>query len=209
MKNNNNTLTEAYASVYKEDINSEQGQEHTQELITQLMDYLSKGQTIASFMYRSKGLGETALYNVHLNVDYKKAKEEDYKKLEAYEPETELEAQAKEHLLNLYRNPKARTQKQMDSFTNYGKGIRINNTTGMLHLFGYKINKSTVADGVEKKDTRKELTKACDDLKLKLNFMHQKIRDFILNPEHIAGLKVKGNVIEFQQDDDGASTGKE
>jgi hypothetical protein len=207
MKNNNNTLTEAYNSVYMEDITTETGAEHTQELITQLLDYLSKGQTIASFLYKSKGLGETALYNVHLNVDYKKAKEEDYKKLEAYEPETELEAQAKEHLLNLYRNPKTRTQKQMDTYTNYGKGIRVNNNNGLLHLFGYKINKSTVADGVEKKDTRKELTKACDDLKAKLNFLHQKIRDFILDPQHIAGLKAKGNVIEFQQDDNGDSTG--
>jgi hypothetical protein len=207
MKNNSSTLTEAYSSIYKEDITTETGAEHTQELITQLLDYLSKGQTIASFLYKSKGLGETALYNVHLNVDYKKAKEEDYKRLEDYQPETELETQAKEHLLNLYRNPKTRTQKQMDTYTNYGKGIRVNNNNGLLHLFGYKINKNTVADGVEKKDTRKVLTKACDDLKAKLNFMHQKIRDFILDPQHISGLKAQGNMIEFQQDDDGASTG--
>jgi hypothetical protein len=209
MKNNNNTLTEAYTSVYKEDITTEKGAEHTQELITQLLDYLSKGQTIAAFQYKSKGLGETALYQVHLNVDYKKAKELDYKKLEDYTPETELESQAKEHLLNLYRNPKTRTQKQLDTYTSYGKGIRVNNSTGSLHLFGYKINKKTVESGVEKKDTRGELKKACDDLKLKLNFMHQAIRDFILDPDHISGLKVRGNVIEFQQDDNGASTGGE
>jgi hypothetical protein len=209
MKNNNTTLTEAYSSIYNEDITTEKGAQHTQELITQLLDYLSKGQTIAAFKYKSKGLGETADYQVHLNVDYKKAKEEDYKKLEAYEPQTELEAQAKEHLLNLYRNPKARTQKQLDTYTSYGKGIRVNNNNGLLHLFGYKINKKTIENGVEKKDTRGELKKACDNLKIKLNFLHQAIRDFILDPDHIISLKAKGNVIEFQQDDNGASTGGE
>jgi CRISPR/Cas system CMR-associated protein Cmr1 (group 7 of RAMP superfamily) len=211
MKNNNapKSITEAYTSIYKEDISTEQGAEHTQELITQLLDLLSKGSTFASFMYKSKGLGETALYNVRLNADYKRAKEEDHARLEAYTPEDESEAKAKEHILNLYKNPKARTQKQLDTYTNYGKGIRVNNTTGKLHLFGYKENKDVVADKAEKEDRRGELKKACDNLKKKLNFQNDKIRDFILDPSHIAGFKTQGDLIQFQQDDQGASTGKE
>ena len=208
MKNDTVNLSEAYVSIYKENETPEvNGPEHTQELIAQLLDYLSRGCTFASFMYKSKGLGDTALYNVRLNVDYGRAKTEDYEKLKSYQPEDENERTAKDHLLNLYNNPKTKTQKQLDSFTNYGKGIRISNTTGELHIYGYRENKEVVATGITKADTRGELKKACDNLKKKLNFQHDKIRDFILEPDYIAGFKVRGDLIEFQQTDNGEHTG--
>jgi hypothetical protein len=151
-------LENAYSSIY-EDIGTEEGVEHTQELITQLLDFLNKGATFASFLYKSKGLGETSLYNVTLNVDYTKAKKEDYERLEQYQPENDDEARAKEHLLNLYNNPKTRTAKQQTAFENYGKGIKVSNTNGLLYLYGYRNNKTVQANPTQKADTRGDLKK--------------------------------------------------
>ena len=201
------TLQEAYINIYKENIDTEEGKEHTQELITQLLDLLSKGATMASFLYKSKGLGETSLYNVTLNVDYAKAKKEDHEKLEAYTPENEDEQNAKDYLLNLYNNPKPRTVNQTNAFTQYGKGVKVSNTNGKLYLYGYRNTKSVQANPTQKADTRGNMKKACDALKYKLGFVTEKLRDFILDPNHISGLKLKGDLIEFQQDDQGESTG--
>jgi len=197
------TLQEAYINIYKEDIDTEHGREHTQELITQLLDYLSGGSKFASFLYRSKGLGETSIYNVRLNVDYARTKAEDRAKLEAYTPENEEEQKAKDHLLA----PSTRKPSAQPPFTDYGKGIKINNDNGKIYLFGYLVNKEIVADKSQKADTRKPLTIACDNLKKKLNIMNKTYRSFILDPVHISGIRLKGDVIEFQQDDHGQSTG--
>jgi len=167
-----------------------------QHLIDQLKQFLSKGATFASFLYTAKGSGESALFNVNMNIDYQRAKEDDRKKLEEYQPKDELETQAKEALL---APSKPYTNK--DTYTSVGKGIRINNNNGYIHIFGYVQNKEVVNPGVHKSVKSSPLTITKNKLKKDLNFQTNKIRDFILDPAHIAGLKLKGNMIEFQSDE--------
>lgn len=169
-------------------------------LIEDLKNALKNGANFASFMYKSKTTGDTSIFNVNLNVDYQRAKEEDLQKVRQYEPVDSLEQEAKESILN----PKERKVIKGDPYENLGKGIKLNKNTGALHIIGWVENKEVMARGeMEKKEVKsRPLTIAKNNLmrKLELKSMGplRKIRNFILEPENISGLRIKGKVIEFQ-----------
>ncbi len=89
---------------------------------------------------------------------------------------------------------------QKDTYTSVGKGIKVHNETDELYISGFIQTKVQVEPPtVEKKAVKsrpatiakKLLEKTCD-------FKRNKFGQFILNPEHIAGILVKGEVIEVQ-----------
>jgi hypothetical protein len=169
---------------------------NTQDLIALLKDYLSKGATFGSFYYKSKTTGGSGFFTVNFNVDYKRAKEEDMQKLRDYQPETDLEAQAKEAILN----PKERKVAQQP-YTKLGHGVMVNTSNDKIHIFGFPVKFEEITPAVTpKKGPVGELTKAKEDLKKKLGFKSTKIRNFILDTENIAGLKLKGDLVEFQNE---------
>jgi hypothetical protein len=168
------------------------------DLIALLKSYLSKGATFGSFYYKSKTSGGSGIYTVNFNVDYKRAKEEDMQKLRDYQPETELETQAKESILN----PKQRKVAEQP-YVKLGQGVMVNTTNDKIHIFGFPVNYEEITPAVTpKKGAVGELTKAKEDLKKKLGFKSTKIRNFILDADNIAGLKLKGDLIEFQNEQD-------
>ena len=191
--NEDDTSQQAPASPQQGNI--QQGTNST-DLIQLLKDYLSKGTTFASFLYKSKTSGGEGIYTVNFNVDYKRAKEEDMQKLRDYQPENDLEAQAKDSILN----PKQRKVAQQP-YIKLGKGIMVNTNNDKIHIFGFPVNYQEItAPATPKKGPVGELTKAKEDLKKKIGFKSSKIRNFILDTENIAGLKLKGDLIEFQNE---------
>lgn len=166
------------------------------DLIALLKSYLSKGATFGSFYYKSKTSGGSGIYTVNFNVDYKRAKEEDMQKLRDYQPETELETQAKESILN----PKQRKVAEQP-YIKLGQGVMVNTTNDKIHIFGFPVKYEEITPAATpKKGPVGELTKAKEDLKKKLGFKSTKIRNFILDADNIAGLKLKGDLIEFQNE---------
>lgn len=196
-------------AVAKADVESEKQEDYQKEiesedqgnLIDDLKEALKTGASFVSFMYKSKGTGDTSIFNVNLNVDYKRVKEEDLQTLKEYQPENEEEQMAKDSILN----PKKRNVIKGDPYDNLGKGIKLNTTTNKIHVIGWVENKELIQKGepkiVNKRDSS-DLTIAKNALMKKLNLKSmgptRKIRNFILDQENISGLRIKGNVIEFQ-----------
>jgi hypothetical protein len=69
------------------------------DIITQLTESTKNGATFMTFLYTSKGTGETSKYQINFGIDYKAACDHDRKALVAYVPSNELEIQAKEEML--------------------------------------------------------------------------------------------------------------
>jgi hypothetical protein len=196
-----NKFNNVYQKTLKEAITPE-----NEALVKQLQDYLSKGATFASFYYKSnkppKGSGGEGIYNVRLGVSYSNYVKEDLNKLQSYEPKNEIEAQAKEEMIKSMDEhvtqgvSSAYTQQGL--YTPLGKGISINNNTGDISIRGYIQNYQSIVKGVPKKEPVKPITIAKENIKKTLDFKHTKIRVFKLTPESVAGVKMKGDVIEFQ-----------
>lgn len=175
-------------------------------LVKQLQEFLSKGATFASFYYKSnkppKGSGGEGIYNVRLGVSYSNYVKDDLTKLQAYEPKDEAEAQAKDEMIKSMTEHVTQgvssSYTQQGLYTPLGKGISINNETGDISIRGYIQNYQSVVKGIAKKPPVKPVTVAKDKIRKELDFKHTGIRTFKLTPESIAGLKMKGNVIEFQ-----------
>jgi hypothetical protein len=201
MKNNDQYLLgEAYSKIYESIDGGIESPDAPNNLIEDLKTALKNGANFVSFMYKSKGTGDTSIFNVNLNVDYQRSKSEDLEKIRAYEPTDELEQEAKDSILN----PKERNVIKGDPYENLGKGIKLNKTNNTIHIIGWVENKEVMARGeMERKEVKsRPLTIAKNNLmkKLQLKSMGptRKIRNFILEPENISGLKIKGNLIEFQ-----------
>lgn len=215
MKNKDQILLEQiYSRILKEndhedelmDNENSSGQavsdmEGEQSLADKLKEALKTGASFASFMYKAKGTGDTSLFNVNLNVDYQRVKSEDMEKLKNYEPINEQEQEAKESILN----PKQRNVIKGDPYESLGKGIKLNKSTNAIHVIGWVQNKEVIVrgdSGSKAPKNSRPLTVAKEDLmrKLELKSMGptRKIRNFILDSDNISGLRVKGNVIEFQ-----------
>lgn len=175
-------------------------------LVKQLQDFLAGGATFASFYYKSnkppKGSGGEGIYNVRLGVSYSNYVKDDLAKLQAYQPKDEVEAQAKEEMIKSMSEHVTQgvssSYTQQGLYTPLGKGISINNETGDISIRGYIQNYQSVVKGVAKKAPVNPVPVAKDKIKKELDFKHTKIRTFKLTPESIAGLRMKGNVIEFQ-----------
>jgi hypothetical protein len=201
MNNNDQYLLgEAYSKIYESIDGGIESPDAPNNLIEDLKTALKNGANFVSFMYKSKGTGDTSIFNVNLNVDYQRSKSEDLEKIGAYEPTDELEQEAKDSILN----PKERNVIKGDPYENLGKGIKLNKTNNTIHIIGWVENKEVMARGeMERKEVKsRPLTIAKNNLmkKLQLKSMGptRKIRNFILEPENISGLKIKGNLIEFQ-----------
>ena len=148
MNNNDQYLLgEAYSRIYE----SIESPDDPNNLIEDLKTALKNGANFVSFMYKSKGTGDTSIFNVNLNVDYQRSKSEDLEKIRAYEPTDELEQEAKESILN----PKERKIIKGDPYENLGKGIKLNKTNNAIHIIGWVENKEVMARGeMERKEVK-------------------------------------------------------
>jgi len=174
------------------------------KIIDSLREATQKGCAFMSFLYTTKGTGETSRYLINFGIDYRKACETDKAILEAYEPKDALEEQAKgemiKSLTETLTEGVSQSYTQADTFENIGKGIRQHKETGEIYLYGIVQNKEVVAEAQNPKKpvnsrphtlAKKSIEKAC-------LFKRNKFGQFILNPEHIAGIRTNGEVIEIQ-----------
>ena len=80
------------------------------------------------------------------------------------------------------------------------KGVKQKEDTGELYIYGFVNSKTVVEEAkiVKKPVNSRPLTIAKAKIGKELGFKRDKFAQFILNPEHIGGILVKGNVIEVQ-----------
>lgn len=171
--------------------------------VDQLREATEQGCKFMSFLYTSKGTGETSKYQINFGIDYHNAVEADKLALESYVPKTELETEAKSQMLKSMNETltegvsSAYTQK--DTFDNIGKGIRQHKETGELYIYGFVQSKEQIAPATNPKKEVKSrpLTLAKKDIEYACNFKRNRFGQFILNPENIGGVKVCGEVVEL------------
>ena len=172
--------------------------------IDQLRASTENGCRYVSFLYTTKGTGETSKYQINFGVDYHNACSQDKLALESYVPANDLEVTAKAEMLQSLTE--TLTEGQSASYTNaekfvsIGKGMRQHVETNELYVWGFIQSKEQVAPPTNPKKpvnsrpltlAKKAIEKACD-------FKRLKFGQFILNPEHIAGIVTCGDHIEIQ-----------
>lgn len=183
----------------------------TENPIEILKEATEKGCTFISFLYVTKKDGETARYTLNFGVDNKAACEHDKAVLEAYQPQNELEAQAKEEMLasltqtltngvsDSYTHAAQNKANGQDTYDSISRGIKLHKEDGTIHLSGFIQQKEQVAPPTNPKKPvqHKPLTLAKNHIKKVCGFKRLPWGQFILSPENIAGIKVKGDLIQL------------
>jgi hypothetical protein len=168
-----------------------------------LRESTEKGCKFLSFLYQSKGTGEVAKYQVNFGISYHAACESDKALLEDYTPANEIEAEAKaemiQSLAETLTNGVSSSYTQKDTFENIGKGIRQHKETGEIYIYGFVHSKEQVEPPTNPKKTPNSSAKtlAKRSIEKALDMKRNRFAQFILNPEHIGGVRVCGEVIEF------------
>jgi hypothetical protein len=171
--------------------------------IDSLREATQKGCSFMTFLYRSKGTGETSKYQINFGIDYHKACKADKDALESYAPKDTLEETAKAEMLQSLTETLTEgvssSYTQKDTFDNIGKGIRQHRETGEIYIYGFVQNKEQVEPPTTPKKpvnsrpltlAKKAIEKACD-------FKRTRFGSFIINPENIGGIVTRGEVIEI------------
>lgn len=159
------------------------------------LEKLGKGQFVSFPNYHNK-YGEVANYVVNGNVDYGKAKEGDFAKLQAVtmgelkEISTEKNIEfatvleAWNELFESYR-PKAeneeksaRSKAQTDAYINIGKGLRFHPETETFHLYGFAVTKKVIVEGNYPQVNSRPKTIAKKAIQKKADFTTTKFRNF-------------------------------
>ena len=172
--------------------------------IDQLRASTENGCRFMSFLYTTKGTGETSKYQINFGVDYHNACSDDKIALESYIPTNDLEVTAKDEMLQSLTETLtlgvSSSYTNADKFVSIGKGMRQHVETNELYVWGFIQSKEQVAPPTNPKKpvnsrpltlAKKAIEKACD-------FKRLKFGQFILNPEHIAGIVTCGDHVEIQ-----------
>lgn len=169
------------------------------------------GCTFISFLYVTKGTGETSRYTLNFGIDYTAACEADKAALEAYTPKDDMEAVAHAEMLqsliqhitkgvsDSYVHAAHNKANGEDTYEVITRGVKLHKESGDLHLSGYVQQKEQVAPPTNPKKPTKHGDKKLAKLRIEkaCGFKHNGIRQFVLSQENIAGIKVKGDLIQL------------
>ena len=190
-----------------------------EQLFEQLRGFLSKGARFASFIYKTNGTagkgqepnGPTKIYTVNLGVDYGAFKTHNQKVIEAYQPKDQWEEIAKKELLA----PSAGVAPS-SVYVTLGKGIRYNTEKDKLNILGQVSHTEEVAPGQEKAKVAVDFLAVNKDgtprggdkahIARAKRMIQDALKDqlrkgltsYDLDPAKIGGLKLSGQIIEFQ-----------
>ena len=173
-------------------------------VIDTLRGATKNGNRFLSFLYTTKGTGETNLYVINFGIDYVNACEHDKALLEAYTPKNDLEITAKGEMLKSLTETLtegvSQSYTQKDVFTPIGKGLKQHNETGELYIWGFVQSRTQIAPPTNPKKpvNSKPLTLAKRAIEKELEFKRNKFSQYILSPENISGIKVNGEIVEIQ-----------
>ena len=171
--------------------------------IDTLRSATDKGCKFVSFLYTSKGTGETSRYQINFGIDYHNAVQADKEALNAYSPQNDLEVEAKAQMMKSMTETLTEgvssSYTQQDTFDNIGKGIRQHRETGEIYLYGFVQSKEQIAPPTNPKKpvNSRPLTLAKKNIEKTCEFKRNRFGQFILNPNNIGGIVVCGDVVEI------------
>lgn len=144
--------------------------------------------------------GEVADHVFNIGADYGKAKEADIKFLQTldlttgtWKSDMVTMALAKADLIKDLTSPdKVRSQAQADAYTHICKGVKVHNDTGVLYVYGNRVNKVVHKEGNYPTKNSRPLTIAKDELRKLLKT--GKFRQFIM--AEATSFKANGETLE-------------
>lgn len=181
---------------------------------------MGKGQFVGFSKYENRN-GEIANHIVNCNFYYEKAKKEDYevklsnmteeqaKHIVSFlnekddmikEENTSVEEvmTVKDSMLDRYYNPKKKTQKQLDAYTNIeGTTLKIHNDTGKVHAYALAVSKTVLQEGEYKKVNSRRNTRIQNAIIKELDFTTAKFRQFIVDPDNVEKVSLTGETLSF------------
>ena len=101
--------------------------------------------------------GEVSNQLINVGINYEKSKQEDIEtlrnldvtKLKGFKSSKLLLEKARVALILAFEKPNENISNgQIDAYTIIAPGIRVHNETGKLYLYGYRVNKTVITEGV-------------------------------------------------------------
>lgn len=169
----------------------------------QFISELSKIRSSSTFLslkgYKNN-YGEIADYSIIFHMSYKNALERSILALETYIPESELEAKARQELLDGYNNSIQKIDSAPEEISeNYSsfkddngnliKGVKLHNSSNTLHLYGLIVHKKVIVAGNYPEKNKRPLTLAKE--KLKNLCPVNKFRQFKILPNNVERISVE------------------
>jgi len=165
-----------------------------------------KGCQFASLTYLSKTDGSVARYTVNLGFSYHNLVEKSIEELALLmvdmTPGTLQYTAAEEVLASLNKTVAAHARgEQNEDYTKKGQyipirnGLNVNTTDNTIQLFGLLQSKVVLVEGVRKHVNSAPLTIAKNEIRKQLSV--SKFREFALDSNNVAGVKVNGDTIEL------------
>ena len=150
--------------------------------------------------YRNEAL-EVASYNIVFKISYKNLLTRSIAKLTDISTSTDLEAQAKQELLESFKKSVNKTEtveiediddaytRYFDECNNYIKGVKLHTATNTLHLYGTFVSKVIHQKGIYLPTNKKALTIEKDKLRRQLPI--SKYRQFKITPDNVTSIAVE------------------
>lgn len=143
---------------------------------------------------------EVADYSIVFHMSYENALQKSISTLEQYVPANDVEAKAKNELLESFHNSLNKMEETPieeieDGYTRfydngkYIKGVKMHTESGTLHLYGLVSQKKILVPGSYPKKNKRELTIAKD--KLRYMCAVGKFRQFKILPQNVDSIKVE------------------
>ena len=171
-----------------------------QQFVTELAK-LRPSSTFLSLMGYRNSNSEIANYNIIFHINYQNALKKSILQLQSIVPENDLEALAKQDLIDGYNKSlnkisTVEIKDINDAYTrffdedgNYIKGVKLHTQTNVLHLYGFVNFKHIIMPGLYTQTNRQPLTIAKD--KLRKNLPVEKFRQFKISPNQVDYISVQ------------------
>jgi hypothetical protein len=173
------------------------------QVIANLTNALAKSPTGVSFVAikgYTNAYGEVSNNLVNVGASLTNAKAKDIETLQGLDvttfgEDTLLLEKARVELINAFIKPNEnRSQGQIEAYTIVAKGIKVHNESGDIHIFGLRVSKSIIEQGVYPIVNSKPLTLAKNTLRRELK--SNKFTQYKINAT--TAIKLNGEELVFE-----------
>lgn len=171
-------------------------------IIEKINSALAGGARFVSFLYTSKGTGETARFTIANGVKIANAYRRDLAILRQYQPADEDDATAVAELIESMEESLEKGVGNNSRYTcrgvyNSEKGTLEHKANKEIFIKGFLISKEVIKPGTYK--AVKSAAKTIRKNSLRKRLKSGRFRQFVLKPENIGGVRFNGTMLEIHE----------
>lgn len=142
-------------------------------LVKQAVSNSLTGVTFFSIKNYTNTQGEVSNVLINVGINYEKSKQQDIEflkniNLSDYQFKSDKSdlIEAKNELIASFQKPdKNRSEAQKDAYSTIFSGVKVHNETGLLYIYGYRVNKTVLKEGEYKHVNSSKKTIAKNELR--------------------------------------------